>query len=86
MNPSITSTAIDSAGRIIVPASIRRDLNLAQGSRLRVEVVAGHIELTPEAEEGTLVRKGKRLTLKPGSGNTDAAALVRAERAAQARR
>lgn len=84
------STTIDSAGRIVVPASVRRRLNLAQGSRLRLEVVAERIELTPEAEAEPLVRKGARLVLKPSgkpSGERmDAAAQVRAEREAQARR
>ena len=80
------STTIDGAGRVVVPASMRRQLNLAQGSRLRMEVVAGRIELTPEAEAQPLVRKAGRLVLKPSGRPTDAAALVRAEREAQARR
>ena len=80
------STTIDSAGRIVVPASVRRRLNLAQGSRLRLEVVAERIELTPEAEAEPLVRKGARLVLKPSGKRMDAAAQVRAERDAQARR
>jgi len=84
------STTIDSAGRIVVPVSVRRRLNLQPGSRLRLEVVAERIELTPEAEPEPLVRQGTRLVLKPsgkrsGKGS-DAAAQVRAEREAQARR
>ena len=79
-------TTIDSGGRIVVPASVRRRLNLAQGSRLRLEVVAERIELTPEAEAQPLVRKGGRLVLKPSGKRVDAAAQVRAEREAQARR
>ena len=92
------SATIDSAGRIVVPVSVRRRLNLAPGSRLRLEVVAERIELTPEAEPEPLVRQGTRLVLKPSDkpGTTrsikrstkrsDAAAQVRAEREAQARR
>ena len=79
-------TTIDSAGRIVIPASVRRRLNLAQGSRLRLVVVAGHIELTPEAEAEPLERKGARLVLKSSGKRMDAAAQVRAEREAQARR
>ena len=79
-------TTIDSAGRIVVPASVRRRLNLAQGSRLRLEVVAERIELTPEAEAKPLVRKVARRVLKPSGKRMDAAAQVRAEREAQARR
>ena len=84
------STTVDSAGRIVVPVSVRRRLNLAPGSRLRLEVVAERIELTPEAELEPLVRQGTRLVLKPSgkpsSKRGDAAAQVRAEREAQARR
>ena len=84
------STTIDSAGRIVVPVSVRRRLNLAPGSRLRLDVVAERIELTPEAEPEPLVRQGTRLVLKPSgklsSKRSDAAAQVRAEREAQARR
>lgn len=80
------STTIDGAGRVIVPASMRRRLNLTPGSRLQLEVVAERIELTPETEAQPLVRKAGRLVLKPSGKRTDAAALVRAEREAQARR
>ena len=53
-------------------------------------MVAERIELTPEAELEPLVRQGERLVLKPsgkaGKKHNDAAAQVRAEREAQARR
>ncbi len=77
---------IDSAGRIVVPAAVRRRLNLTQGSRLRIEVVAERIELTPESAPEPLKRKGARLVLEPSGKPSDAAAQVRAEREAQARR
>ena len=77
------STTIDSAGRILVPVSIRRRFNLAQGSRLRLEVVAERIVLTPECDPSPLVRSGKRLILKPSGKRVDAAAAVRAERDAR---
>ena len=80
------STTIDGAGRIVVPAPMRRQLNLVPGSRLRLEVVAERIEVTPETEAQPLVRKAGRLVLKPSGQRTDAATLVRAEREAQARR
>ena len=38
---------IDSAGRIVLPSAVRRALNLSAGSRLRLDVVAQRIELTP---------------------------------------
>lgn len=80
------SATIDSAGRIVVPVSVRRRLNLMPGSRLRLDVVAERIELTPESTPETLARKGARLVLKPSGKPSDAAATVRAEREAQARR
>ena len=79
-------TAIDSPGRIVVPVAVRRRLNLAPGSCLRLEVVAERIELTPEAEPEPLVRQGTRLVLKPSGKRSNAAAQVRAERETQARR
>ena len=80
------SATLDSAGRIVVPASVRRRLNLSEGSRLRIEVVAERIELTPESAPEPLQRKGTRLVLGPSGKPSDAAAMVRAEREAQARR
>ena len=78
---------VDRVGRIVLPSEIRRRLNLTAGSRLRLEVVAERIELTPEPEPApALVRKGKRLLLPPSGAPFDAAAATRAEREAQARR
>ena len=81
---------IDSAGRIVLPSAVRRALNLSAGSRLRLDVVAQRIELTPapdaDADAGLLVVPGQRTVLRPTGRRSDAAALVRAERAAQAER
>jgi AbrB family looped-hinge helix DNA binding protein len=85
MNADIT---IDSAGRIVLPSAVRRALNLSAGSRLRLDVVAQRIELTPEpdADSGLLVVPGQRTVLRPTGRRSDSAALVRAERDAQAER
>ena len=87
MNHALT---IDSAGRIVLPSAVRRALNLTPGSRLRLEVVAQRIELTPEpdadADAELLRRPGRRTVLKPTGQPFDAAAAMRAERDAQARR
>lgn len=63
-----------------------RRLTLAPGSRLRIDVVAERIELTPESAPEPLRGKGARLVLESSCKPSDAAAQVRAEREAQARR
>ncbi len=79
------SATVDKVGRIVLPSEVRKRLHLTPGSRLRLEVVAERIELTPESEPAPrLVRKGKRLLL-PATGEAfDAAAATRAERERQA--
>lgn len=79
---------LDSAGRIVLPADVRRRLNLRAGSRLQLEVVAERIELTPEPEaEAKLTRSaGARTVLRATGKKSDASAATRAERDAQARR
>jgi AbrB family looped-hinge helix DNA binding protein len=85
MNQSIT---MDSAGRIVVPSEVRRQLGLVAGSTLLIDVVAQRIELTPQprAEADMLVRAGKRTVLRASGKAFDAAAATRAERDSQARR
>lgn len=79
---------LDSAGRIVLPADVRRRLNLRAGSRLQLEVVAERIELTPEPEaEARLTQSaGARTVLRATGKKSDAATATRAEREAQARR
>lgn len=79
---------IDSAGRIVLPSAVRRALNLSAGSRLRLDVAAQRIELTPELDTDAelLVVPGRRTVLRPTGKRSDAAALVRAERDTQAER
>ena len=84
------ASTIDSAGRIVLSSAERRALNLSAGSRLRLDVVTQRIELTPEPDadaDGVLLgRPGMRTVLKPTGQPFDAAAAIRAERDAQARR
>lgn len=39
------------AGRLVVPKSVRDQLGLREGSRLRVKTLAGKFEVAPEQEE-----------------------------------
>lgn len=79
---------LDSAGRIVLPAEVRRRLNLVAGSRLSLDVVAERIELTPQASADSelLARPGKRVLLRPTGAAQDAALATRQERDARARR
>ena len=79
---------IDRAGRIVLPAELRRQLNLGPGSRLLLEVVAQRIELTPEPQQAAevILSAGRRTVLRPSGKPFDAAAATRAEREAQAGR
>lgn len=84
--------AIDSAGRIVLPAETRRRLGLRPGSKLRMAVIAQRIELTPapaDDDTGLAVSATGRLVLAASTTTADAgvgaAAAVRAERDALAR-
>ena len=79
---------IDSAGRIVLPSKVRRRLNLRAGSRLRLGIVAGRIELTPETEADLVfgVSATKRLVLRPIGRVFDAVAATRAGRVPSVRR
>lgn len=80
-------TTLDSTGRVVVPAEVRKKLGLATGARFSVDVVGDRIELTPEAlPESAVVRKAGRLVLAASGQALDATAAIRAERQTQAGR
>ena len=85
MNEPVT---IDRAGRIVLPVSVRRQLNLQPGSRLMLDVVAQRIELTPQSQPDPafLTTESRRTVLRASGEPFDAAAAVRAERQAEALR
>ena len=58
-------TAIDAAGRIIVPKSLRDELGLAPGRELEIQSRDGVLVIEPLPTKVVLVRKGKRLVAKP---------------------
>lgn len=79
-----TITTLDSTGRVVVPAEVRKKLGLVTGARFTVDVVADRIELTLEAPaESAVVRKAGRLVLAASGEALDAAAAIRAERQMQ---
>jgi AbrB family looped-hinge helix DNA binding protein len=83
-----TVLTVDSGGRVVLPSETRRRLNLRPGSRLLLEVVAEHIELTPEPQaDAELHVAPSRRAVLPATGQAlDAAAATRQEREAQAHR
>jgi AbrB family looped-hinge helix DNA binding protein len=79
---------MDESGRLVLPKALRNRLNLTSGTSLRVDVVAGRIELTPVESAGAdvLGRKAGIVVLKRIGKKVDAAAAVAAERDAQEER
>ena len=80
--------SIDSAGRIVLPADLRRRLSLSAGSRLRLDVVAERIQLTPDTEADLVfgMSATKRMVLRPTRRVFDAVAATRAGRVPPVRR
>jgi AbrB family looped-hinge helix DNA binding protein len=58
-------TAIDSAGRVIVPKILRDELGLAPGRPLEISARDGLLVIEPLPTAVTLVRKGKTYVAKP---------------------
>ena len=58
-------TAIDAAGRVIVPKALRDELGLAPGRELEIRARDGALVIEPLPTPVKLVRKGKRLVAKP---------------------
>lgn len=89
MSDAIT---IDRSGRLVLPKAYRQQLHLEAGGRLRVELVAGRIELTPiDDQPAPVLKQSSGIKVIPASAADpdappDAAAAMAAERDAQAGR
>jgi AbrB family looped-hinge helix DNA binding protein len=78
MSATIT---IDIAGRLVLPKAMRDRLHLRAGSKLKADVIADKIELTPEPDESVrLVRRGKLLVITGMKKPFDAVAAIKAAR------
>lgn len=79
-------TTIDKAGRVVIPAPIRRRAGLRPGVEIEVEFdEAGDVRLARKVPGPKLVRVGKRLIARPTVPYSqippiDMAALIREER------
>jgi AbrB family looped-hinge helix DNA binding protein len=58
-------TTMDPAGRLVIPAEIRREAALEPGTLLEVRVRDGVIEIEPQPQEVTLARRGRLLVATP---------------------
>jgi len=58
-------SAIDSAGRVIIPKALRDDLGLRPGTPLEVRERGGALVLEPLPVAARLVRRGKGLVVVP---------------------
>jgi AbrB family looped-hinge helix DNA binding protein len=58
-------TTIDSAGRIVVPKSLRQALNLKPGQVLEIRAGDGRLEIEVAATPMTLQRKGNAVVAIP---------------------
>lgn len=79
-----TSLALDQAGRLVLPAAVRKALGLKPGSRLILSVEGQVVKLTPMREA---IRRAQAIlaTYRPKDGHSVADDLV-AERRAEAAR
>jgi AbrB family looped-hinge helix DNA binding protein len=59
------TTAIDSAGRIVVPKALRDALGLAPGQTLEITAADGRLEIAIAATAMTLKRRGKGVVSVP---------------------
>ena len=60
-------TAIDSAGRLIVPKALRDELGLTPDSELEIRARDGALVVEPVPTSVSLVRKGKVVVAKPNT-------------------
>ncbi len=58
-------TTIDSAGRIVVPKSLRQALNIKPGQALDIRVGDGRLEIEISATPMTLQKRGKDVVAIP---------------------
>jgi antitoxin PrlF len=78
-------TTIDKAGRVVIPAEVRKRLGLAAGTELEMVVEGFAIRLVRSVPGPELVRRGERLVVRPRAAEgerteVDIARLIEEER------
>ncbi|MGQ0529752.1 MAG: AbrB/MazE/SpoVT family DNA-binding domain-containing protein [Panacagrimonas sp.] len=80
-SPTVIPITVDASGRLVLPKAMRDELNLRPGTKLKAEIVAGRIELTPEDDDCELVEKDGLWVIRSRSGRKfDAVAAIREDR------
>ncbi|MFM8636026.1 MAG: AbrB/MazE/SpoVT family DNA-binding domain-containing protein [Planctomycetia bacterium] len=80
-------TTIDTAGRLVVPKSLREQFHLTPGSEIEIEPTADGVIIRPADRDAALVdRAGVLVHHGPQTVGIDIAAFVRQERESRARR
>ena len=72
--------AIDAAGRVVIPKAVRESAHLLPGTKLRVSVRDGRVELEPEPREVVVVKRGRLHVAEPRErvGRLDAGTVRKA--------
>lgn len=79
--------AIDGAGRIVVPKSLRERFNLVAGTELEIEARGEFLQICRTGAEPALLKKKGILVHHGGErANLDVTAFIRAERDSRSRR
>lgn len=58
-------TTMDRAGRLVIPAEVRREASIEPGAPLEVRWRDGVIEIEPQPLPVTLARRGRLLVARP---------------------
>lgn len=79
------TTTIDKAGRVIIPAEVRKRLGLTAGMELEMKIEGFAIRLVRAVAGPQLVRRGERLIARPRAAEDvrseiDVAKLIEEER------
>lgn len=78
-------TTIDKAGRVVIPAEVRKRLGLTAGTKLELVIEGYALRLVRAVDGPQLVRRGERLVARPRAAEgqrieVDVARLIEEER------
>lgn len=79
------TTTIDKAGRVVIPAEVRKRLGLTAGTELEMVVEGFALRLVRSVPGPEIIRRGERLVVRPrvakgARAEVDVARLIEEER------